>query len=55
MRTTFTAIKTLFIGLMLLNFISCEKQSTDIDRVASLYSDTQVISNIEYINIDQRV
>ena len=52
MRTTFPLIKTAFIGLMLLNFISCEKQSTEIDRVAALYSDTQVISNIEYMNID---
>ena len=49
--------KTLFIrstlSVLLLTLLAgCEKRASQIDPVASLYSDTQVISNIEYSNAD---
>jgi len=41
----------IFLAL-LVSLAGCEKKQIAIDQVASLYSNTQVVSNIEYSNVD---
>ena len=40
------------MAVMFFNFLSCGAQQNTIDAVAALYSNTQVISNIEYKKVD---
>jgi len=49
MRNIFAGCWSALFGLLL---FSCEKQTDKIDPFASLYSDKQIISNIEYSNVD---
>jgi acetyl esterase/lipase len=43
---------TVFLIPLLFIVMSCEKQGDTLDPVAALYSDTQVISNVAYSNVD---
>lgn len=45
-------IKAALLSVMLVGFIHCSGQQHHIDPVAALYSNTQVISNIEYKRMD---
>jgi acetyl esterase/lipase len=47
-----TKSKTIFFIATLAGFMHCNAQQNTIDQVASLYSNTQVISNIEYKRTD---
>ncbi|MES1214872.1 MAG: hypothetical protein ABUT20_05080, partial [Bacteroidota bacterium] len=43
---------TIIITVMLTGLIACKDPSPAVNEVAALYSNTQVVSNIEYSKID---
>jgi acetyl esterase/lipase len=45
-------LKSTIAVFVLLQLVGCEKQTNDLNVVAALYSNTQVISNIEYGKVD---
>lgn len=52
MKRSVKNLRSTFFVLTLCTLLSCQKATNNIDPVAALYSETQVISNIEYSNID---
>src|SRR5687768_6152313 len=52
MKTQISKRRIWLWGCGMILLVACEKQPVQIDPVAALYSDTQVIPNIEFSNID---